>query len=90
MQNIPKYYSAINKNEHEREKSTSGAIFPLLAKRIIKENGVVCGVAYDDNMVVKHMIATTEDEIEKFKGSKYVYSNIGGIFIEIKKILKSR
>lgn len=37
MDNVPIYYSAMNKDFEERNKSTSGAIFPLLAKQIINE-----------------------------------------------------
>lgn len=49
--------------------------------------GIVCGVAYDNDMTVKHMFASTEEELEKFRSSKYVYSNMGGIFIKIKQYL---
>lgn len=84
---IPKYYAVMNINTDERKKSSSGAVFPLLAKEIFKENGLVCGVAYDENMVVRHMFATTEEEMQKFRNSKYVYSSIGGIFIKIKQYI---
>lgn len=83
----PKHYSVMNINTEERKKSSSGAIFPLLAKEVLNENGIVCGVAYDENMVVKHMFATTEEEMQRFRTSKYVYSNIGGVFIKIKEYI---
>lgn len=87
MKEISKYYCAINLNNQERNNSTSGAIFPLLAKEILKEGGIICGVAYDKDMTVRHMFAFTEKEIEKFKGSKYVYSNFSGVFAKIKQFL---
>ena len=37
------WYSSYLKNEEERKKSTSGGIFPALAKAILNENGVICG-----------------------------------------------
>ena len=49
----------INKNLDERLNSSSGGIFILLAKEIIKRNGVVFGAAFDDDFNVKHLFVET-------------------------------
>lgn len=83
----PKAFCAQNKNDIEREKSSSGGIFLPLARKIIQRNGVVFGAAFNDCFDVVHMYAETEAELEKFCGSKYVQSNIGDSFIAAKKFL---
>ena len=80
-------YAVYNKNNDERKNSTSGGIFPLLAKEIIKNDGCVYGACYDENMQVIHKKARTLEECEKFKGSKYVRSNFEGIYKSIQKDL---
>lgn len=82
------YYAVINKNNEERKKSASGAVFPLLAKYVLDKNGIVCGVAYDEHMNVTHMFADNMEDAKKFKGSKYVRSETDKIYKEIKKYLK--
>ena len=80
-------YAVYNRNWNERKNSTSGGIFPILAKQIIKNGGYVYGVCYDDNMQVRHRKASTLEQCEKFKGSKYVRSDFEGIYRSIQKDL---
>lgn len=71
--------------------STSGGFFTNIAACIIEAGGVVCGAAYDENYKVIHSFLTKEnsDELYKFRGSKYVQSNMGDCFARIKKELQS-
>ncbi len=84
----PDIYAAINKDSVEYFQSSSGGIFILLCKYIISLGGVVCGVSYDDKFQVKHSFARSLEECAAFMGSKYVQSDIRGIYPEIKKLLK--
>lgn len=84
----PIIYSAINKNAKQYMQSSSGGIFILLCEYIISNGGIVCGAVYDKNFVVKHSFARTLDECITFQGSKYVQSDIRGIYPKIKSILK--
>ncbi len=77
---IPKTYAAINKNQNEKMKSSSGGIFPLLGQYILKENGVVYGAAFDENMKLKHIRIETEKDLPKLQGSKYIQSDMSGIY----------
>lgn len=84
----PKVYSVINKNEEVRMKSSSGAIFPELARYVIEEKkGYVVGVKYDKDMNVVSDIADNMEDVKAFYGSKYVKSNFEGMFPKIKNLL---
>lgn len=84
----PVIYSAINNNVKQYMQSSSGGIFILLCEYIISKGGIVCGAIYDKDFVVKHSFAKTLDECRAFQGSKYVQSDIRGIYSKIKTILK--
>lgn len=83
------YYAAIGNNKENMKKSLSGGIFFVLAKNIIKQGGVVCGAAFDENLKLKHMIVDSVPELENLQGSKYVQSEMGEILESIAIILKS-
>ena len=75
------------KDEKERATSRSGGLFSALANYIISQNGVVYGCKLGENLEVHHARATTKQEIDEFKGSKYVKSNLKEIYIQIKEDL---
>lgn len=81
-------YGVKNKDEHEREKSSSGGIFVEVAKFILNNDGVVYGVEMNDDFQVKHGRATTLEDARKFQGSKYVQSDKQAIFCMVQKDLK--
>ena len=80
-------YACYNKNENERKNSSSGGIFVLLAKEILKINGVVYGAALDGDFNVRHIKVEDEKDLIKIMGSKYVQSIIGNTYQEIKELL---
>ena len=80
-------YAAYSLDENVRLNSSSGGIFYSLATNIIKNNGYVCGVIFDDNIIAKHTIIDNLEDLKKTQGSKYVQSNKGLIYKQIKKIL---
>lgn len=81
-------YAAINKNDEDRRKSSSGGMFILLAKYILNKKGVVFGVKLDENLVAVHDYAETLKDCEKFMGSKYVQSDIGGMYEKARQFLE--
>lgn len=81
-------YACYNKNLQERLNSSSGGMFILLAKEIIRKGGVVFGAAFDENFNVKHTYADNEKDLIKFMGSKYTQSDIGNTYKEAKKFLE--
>lgn len=67
---------------------TSGGAFTALADYILKQNGIVYGAGYDNNMRVVCKRATTKQQLQEMRGSKFVQSDLGNIFQDIKKELK--
>lgn len=84
---IKKAYACYNKRENERLQSSSGGVFILIAKEIIKKNGVVFGACFDDEFSVKHDYVEEEDKLCKFMCSKYVQSIIGNSYCKAKEFL---
>lgn len=90
QEGYPKAICAANRSEKDRKKSSSGGIFPLLARYAIEERGgVVVGVRFDESMNAVSDIAETMEEVKPFYGSKYVKSNFDGIFPKIKQLLEA-
>jgi len=76
----PASYLIQNKNELEREESTSGGAFSLIAKYVINRGGVVFGVCIDESFSVKHISVEKIEHLNLFRNSKYVQSNVGESF----------
>lgn len=67
-------YAAQNINNNDRMNSSSGAVFPILAKNIILSGGIVYGAAFNSNFEVEHIAVDNSDDLPKLYGSKYAYS----------------
>lgn len=71
-------------------KSSSGAIFPVLAVEIIRRGGVVFGAAFDKYFNVVHTAAETISEFSSLCSSKYVQSRIeSDCYFQVKTALKA-
>lgn len=84
---IPYVYAARHIDEKVRMSSTSGGAFTAISDYILHNDGLVYGVAFDENMNVVHQRADKIEDREKFKGSKYVQSDLKNTFFEIKDFL---
>lgn len=81
-------FAIVNKDEKVLSTSTSGGTFYALLKSLFKDKNAVCyGAAYDKELVVRHMRADNIKDSMKFMGSKYVRSDIVGIYEAVKKDL---
>ena len=67
--------------------SSSGGIFSEMALDILRQKGVVVGAAFDENWNVKHIIVEDESELHRLRGSKYLQSNIVGVYGRTKILL---
>lgn len=85
----PDAYAARHKDMNEVETSRSGAAFIALSDWILKQKGAVYGAGYTDHFRVVHKRATTNEERDEFKGSKYVQSDMGNVFRQVKQDLKN-
>ena len=68
--------------------SSSGGVFPELAKKVLDDGGVVFGAVLNDDMTVGHTDAEEMSAVERMRGSKYVQSDLYGTFEEAKYYLE--
>ena len=86
--NIKSVY-AVSANDKIREKSSSGGVFTLLANYFLENQGYVCGASFNrDYSKVKHIIINKKEDLYKLQSSKYVQSDIGLVFKDIKALLQ--
>lgn len=85
----PDVYGARHKDMKEVETSRSGAAFIALSDWILKHGGAIYGAGYVDHFRVVHKRATNKEERDEFKGSKYVQSDLNGVFKQVKQDLKN-
>lgn len=88
VENNPRAYACINKNEAVRLESSSGGLFTLIAEYIIDRGGVVFGAGFNESFKVEHSFVETKTELEKYRGSKYVQSKIGNTYKQAKDFLE--
>ncbi len=77
-------FAAHSRDEKIWFTSSSGGIFMALATHVIEKGGTVFGAIYDKNFKVEHARISVKNELNKFQGSKYVQSDIDGIFHQVK------
>ncbi len=81
-------YACWNRNRKMRRESTSGGVFRLLGEKMLKQGGVVYGAAFDQNFVVRHKRIDNIKELPVLLGSKYVQSDLGSVYLDVKKDLE--
>lgn len=82
-----KAYIVRNTNPDIVKNSSSGGAVSAFCEEIIRQNGIVFGAVFDKDFNVKHESAETSSELEKFRGSKYVQSDLGNTYLNIKEQL---
>lgn len=87
--NKPDVFAARTKDKIKVLSSSSGGIFGEIAEECIKKGGAVYGVIIDTDFNVRHSCATSLEDAELFKGSKYVQSELGSVYKEVKEMLVS-
>ena len=85
----PTAFGARHKDMNEVATSRSGAAFIAISDYILENGGIVYGAGYTDHFRVVHKRAITKEQRNEFKGSKYVQSDLTGIFRQIKEDLRN-
>lgn len=85
-----KTFVAVAKNVDILE-SASGGVFSSIAKSFIQNGGIVYGatMTYDGKLYVRHIGIKNLSDLNKLKGSKYIQSDVQGIFKEIRNHLNN-
>lgn len=84
----PKSFVVQHNDNSIRYQSTSGGAFTAIASAVLKKNGVVFGAAMGDDFVVRHIFVDSVGDLEKFRNSKYVQSEIGDCYKKASVFLK--
>lgn len=77
-------YAAVSMDTEVYARSSSGGIFPLLAKKIISENGYVWGCGYSEELLPMHKGINHVDDLDDLCRSKYAQSYLGDSYSKIK------
>lgn len=77
-----RFYSAYHKNKEVADSSSSGGVFAAISDIWLekKDNAVVYGCILDENLNAVHHRAQTKEERNKMFGSKYIGSDVSGVF----------
>lgn len=86
-QEVPESY-VLRADDRLRSVSTSGGATTLLANAIFAEGGAVCGVIMDDDFRVYHIVTEDKEDLKRIRLSKYVQSDLGNVFPQIRSELK--
>ena len=79
----PVCYGVRHKRFEEILKSRSGAAFVAISDYVLLHGGVVYGAGYDKHFRVVHKRASCKKERDEFRGSKYVQSDLRGVFRQV-------
>lgn len=85
---LPRAYQFRLNSDVELINSQSGGAFYAIANKFISIGGVVYGAAFDKSWRVSHQKAKNSVELAKLRMSKYVQSDLRGVFENIKGDLK--
>lgn len=92
LQNRPgrpqgKVYAARNRDAAVLGNSTSGGFFSVLAEDVLSRGGAVFGAAFDETFRLRHVKAETPAELLPLRYAKYVQSDTGESFREVRRLL---
>ncbi|MDE7435600.1 MAG: Coenzyme F420 hydrogenase/dehydrogenase, beta subunit C-terminal domain [Lachnospiraceae bacterium] len=72
------------KSKGKRENSTSGGMFSVLARWVLRRSGWVFGVALNERSDACHVAIKDEKDLPLIQGSKYIQSFLGDSYLSVK------
>lgn len=89
MNGYPLVYAVKHRDESVRENSRSGGIFTAISDYILNHDGIVYGCVLDENFKAVHVRAMNAELRNLMRGSKYVQSEIGDTYVQVKQDLET-
>lgn len=83
----PIVYAVKHKDSDVIASSRSGGIFTAVTDYVLDQNGVVYGCVLKDDFTAEHIRATTKEERNLMRGSKYIQSKLNDSFKRVKQDL---
>ena len=81
-------YAAYVEDSQEVLSCSSGGVATALARQMLRQGGYVAGVTYTpDFKEAVYAITNQEEELDKFKGSKYCAVKMGTVYADVKALL---
>ncbi len=87
--NEKKCIAAWHKEDNVRLHSSSGGAFTAIAEQVLSDSGIVFGAAWDENLKLKHIAIDNIQDLDFLRRSKYVQSDVGNTFVEVRQLLKA-
>ena len=84
-----KAFAAISKDHHDLMTSASGGASSVLVNSVLNKNGIVYGCVQRNYKHISHERIDKIKDAHLLKGSKYVQSDIGYIYRDVKEDLKT-
>lgn len=81
------FWGGMIKDDSVLMKSSSGGAFSAICRILDDDDAIICGATYDDKLKVHHTWCLNGDGIDIFRKSKYLQSDVGEIYINIKNFL---
>ena len=86
---MPRFYVARHRCREVLEQSTSGGAFTAVSDAVLQQGGIVYGADYDEAFRVVHKRAEAAAQRDRMRISKYVQSDLGETFVQVKADLQS-
>jgi coenzyme F420-reducing hydrogenase beta subunit len=87
---VEKYYLGYNTNKEERFLSTSGGVGGALADYALNLGFYVVGAEFDKDWHLYHKVSKEKGALSKIRGSKYMLSDMTGVYSKILSLVKSQ
>lgn len=84
----PTIYAGWSQDPATRNASSSGGIFPVLARWVIRQGGIVFGVRLNDDLTAEFIAVEDCESLLKLQGSKYIQAEVHGAYREVNKQLR--
>lgn len=82
-------FAAKAKSDKLRKESSSGGVFGVLAEKILSEGGVVFAAKFDRAFHLSHSACRHVEDLQAYKGSKYLQSDMGNCYKEVRDALST-
>lgn len=83
---VIEFWGGVIKDDSILMKSSSGGAFSAIC-RVLDDDAIICGATYDDKLKVHHSWCENGDGIDVFRKSKYLQSDVGNIYKDVKMFL---
>ena len=86
---LPRAFAAAHLDDEIRNISSSGGMFSAFSAAVLERGGAIIAAGFDEHFRVIHKVCTCEETLNELRRSKYVQSDINGMYQEARRRLES-